>query len=72
MSVISGKNQVTIPVDVLRESGLQSGDDVRVVSAGPGRVELIKLDDLIEEFAGSFGESVYPPGYLEDIRSEWE
>lgn len=71
MSIISGKNQVTIPVDVLRESGLESGDDVRVISAGPGRVELIKLEELIEEFAGSFDSSVYPPGYLEEIRGEW-
>ena len=30
MSVISRKNQVTLPVDALREAGLRPGDDVRV------------------------------------------
>jgi len=71
MSAISGKNQVTIPVEVLRASGLRSGDDVRVVSVGPGRIELIKTDELIKEYAGSFDESVYPPGYLDEVRRGW-
>ena len=71
MSVVSRKNQITIPADGMREAGLAPGDDVRVRSAGPGRVELVKSDELITEFAGSFDATVYPPGYLDDVRAGW-
>jgi AbrB family looped-hinge helix DNA binding protein len=71
MSAISRKNQVTIPKDVLQAAGLTAGDDVRITSAGPGRIELVKTDDLIEEFAGRLGEDAYPPGYLEEVRRGW-
>lgn len=71
MSIVSRKNQITIPADVMRAAGLAPGDDVRVRSAGPGRIELVKSDDLIDEFAGSLDASVYPPGYLDDVRAGW-
>lgn len=72
MSAISGKNQVTIPKHILRAAGLSPGEDVRIDSVGPGRIELVRSDDLIAEYAGIFDETVYPPGYLEDLRREWE
>jgi bifunctional DNA-binding transcriptional regulator/antitoxin component of YhaV-PrlF toxin-antitoxin module len=71
MSVISRKNQVTLPVDALREAGLAAGDDLRVRAAGPGRLELVRVEDLLSEYAGVFDAKVYPPGYLEDLRREW-
>lgn len=72
MSAISRKNQVTIPKDVLEAAGLAAGEDVRIASVGPGRIELVKTDDLIAEYAGRLGKDSYPPGYLDDVRSEWE
>jgi bifunctional DNA-binding transcriptional regulator/antitoxin component of YhaV-PrlF toxin-antitoxin module len=71
MSVISRKNQVTLPVDALRAAGLEPGDDVRVEVVGPGRLELIRADELVEEYAGVFDASVYPDGYLNELRREW-
>jgi bifunctional DNA-binding transcriptional regulator/antitoxin component of YhaV-PrlF toxin-antitoxin module len=71
MSVISRKNQLTLPVDALREAGLEPGDDVRVQVLGPGRLELVRADDLVAEFAGVFDKSVYPDGYLDELRREW-
>jgi bifunctional DNA-binding transcriptional regulator/antitoxin component of YhaV-PrlF toxin-antitoxin module len=71
MSVISRKNQVTLPVDALRAAGLEPGDDLRVEVAGPGRLELIRTADLVEEFAGVFDATVYPDGYLDELRREW-
>ena len=71
MSSISSKRQVTVPKDVLESAGLAPGDDVRITSAGPGRIELVKTSELIDEFAGSLDDSVYPPGYLAEVRQGW-
>jgi bifunctional DNA-binding transcriptional regulator/antitoxin component of YhaV-PrlF toxin-antitoxin module len=71
VSVISRKNQVTLPVEALRAAGLQPGDDLRVHAVGPGRLELARADDLVEEFAGVFDATVYPDGYLDQLRREW-
>lgn len=71
MSVISKKNQITIPAEALREAGLGPGDDVRVVPAGAGRLEVVRIDELIEQFAGVVGSETYPAGYLEELRREW-
>jgi len=71
MSAVSRKHQVTIPVDVMREAGLEPGDDVRIRTVGPGRIELVRTAELIEEYAGCMT-GVYPPGYLAELRDEWE
>jgi AbrB family looped-hinge helix DNA binding protein len=71
VSTISRKNQITIPADVLRSAGLGPGDDVRVSSVGPGHIELVKADALVDEYAGSLGSDVYPAGYLDDLREGW-
>ena len=71
MSLISRKNQVTLPVEALRAAGLEPGDDVRVRAVGPGRLELLRAEELVEEFAGVFDATVYPDGYLDDLRREW-
>jgi bifunctional DNA-binding transcriptional regulator/antitoxin component of YhaV-PrlF toxin-antitoxin module len=71
VSIISRKNQVTLPVDALREAGLEPGDDVRIQVAGPGRLELVRANELIGEFAGVFDATVYPQGYLDELRREW-
>jgi AbrB family looped-hinge helix DNA binding protein len=68
---VSRKNQITIPAGVMREAGLVPGDDVRVRSVGPGRIELVRADELVEEFAGCLDENAYPPGYLDEVRRGW-
>ncbi len=68
MTRISAKNQITIPVDALRRSGLGPGDSVEVHADGAGRLTLVREADPIAKYAGTFS---YPEGYLEELRGEW-
>lgn len=67
-SRISAKNQVTLPVDALRKTGLGPGDEVEVEAVGPGKLVLVRADDVIAKYAGTLS---YPEGYLERLRDEW-
>lgn len=65
---ISTKNQVTLPVDALRRSGLGTGDELRVEVEGPGRLALVRDEDPLARLAGTFR---YPKDYLKKLRAEW-
>ena len=69
---LSGKHQATIPVAVLAEAGVRAGERLRVEALGPGRIVLTRAEDSFDELLGALGDDVYPPGYLEELRGEWE
>ena len=55
----------------LRQAGLEPGDDVHVHAVGPGHLELVRAEELVRKHAGVFDATVYPEGYLEELRREW-
>jgi AbrB family looped-hinge helix DNA binding protein len=73
---LSSKNQVTIPVDVVMQAGLEPGDELRV-EAEDGRIVLKPARSLADRrleairlSKGALTEA-YEPGYLEKLRDEW-
>jgi bifunctional DNA-binding transcriptional regulator/antitoxin component of YhaV-PrlF toxin-antitoxin module len=72
MPKISSKNQVTLPVDVLKEVGIGPGDTVCILPKGPGAIEIRRVANWIHRFAGTMPPGVYPSGYLDELRDEWE
>lgn len=68
---VSSKHQVTIPVQAFRTAGLRPGDLLTVEAVGPGRVVLSSLDAELDRFAGCL-DGVFPEGYLDELRDEWE
>jgi bifunctional DNA-binding transcriptional regulator/antitoxin component of YhaV-PrlF toxin-antitoxin module len=68
---IGARNQITVPMDVLRRAGLQAGDELRVECVSPGRIVLVRTESPLEHFAGILRDA-YPPGCLSDLRAEWD
>jgi AbrB family looped-hinge helix DNA binding protein len=71
MSRISTKNQVTIPVAALEESGLRAGEQVVVEPLGDGELRVrrsaLRFEDAFGALTGS-----YAPGYLARLDAEDE
>lgn len=68
MPKISSKNQITLPVEVLREAGLEAGDEVSIEVEGPDRIVVKRDLGAFEDAIGIF-DGLYEPGYLDRLRS---
>ena len=69
-SRISSKNQITIPVQALRAAGLEVGERLIARVEGPGRVVLVREDDVLAQFAGALT-GTYERDELNQLRNEW-
>lgn len=55
----------------LREAGIEPGDELKVTAVGPGKLVLELEEDPIEQYLGAL-HGVFPPGFLDELRAEWE
>jgi bifunctional DNA-binding transcriptional regulator/antitoxin component of YhaV-PrlF toxin-antitoxin module len=70
-SRVSSRHQVTIPSAAFSEAGLREGDVVQVSADGRGRVVIARVDELIEEFAGSLKTGGELGRAVRGLRGEW-
>jgi bifunctional DNA-binding transcriptional regulator/antitoxin component of YhaV-PrlF toxin-antitoxin module len=68
MPRISGKHQVTLPVESLQRAGLRAGDEVRIEAEGPDRIVVQRIPRDPAEAFGVFS-GLYEPGYLDRLRA---
>ena len=71
-SRISSKNQLTVPVDILRKAGLSEGDDVRFMYLEDGSISVVKAanSNEIMQFAGALT-GLYDGFDLNEERTSW-
>jgi AbrB family looped-hinge helix DNA binding protein len=71
MAKVSSKNQVTLPVEAMRQAGLRPGDEVSVRSVGDGAVIVAARGSRIRRHAG-IATGLYEAGELDRLRDEWQ
>jgi len=69
-TTVSAKHQVTIPKQAMLAAGLRTGDRLRAVADGRGRVLLVREDDPVARHAGKLT-GTYRRGQLDELRDEW-
>lgn len=52
---MTSKGQITLPVDVRRSLGVDTGDRVELVEAAPGRYEVVAATRPVTALKGMFG-----------------
>ena len=68
---ISSKNQVTIPMSVLRAMGLRAGDELEILPHGGEATIRAAGGPPWMRHVGSLT-GVWPAGHLDALRAEWD
>ena len=71
---VTSRYRVTVPKPAAEAAGIQPGDELRVEAAGDGRVIMTREENPVQALAdlGRKLDIHYPPGYLDELRAEWE
>ncbi len=72
-SRLSSKNQLTVPVDILRSVGLEAGDEVEFVvnNAGFIEIQIAGIENPILDLVGAFP-GVFDAFDQESERASWD
>ena len=72
-SRLSSKNQLTVPVDILRRVGLEVGDEVEFAVSDNGFIELRKYDKMkaLDELIAKFGDLYVDFDLAKERKSAW-
>jgi len=73
-SRLSSKNQLTVPVDILRKVGLEAGDEVEFAVNDAGFIEVVRAVDSnrdLMKLAGSYSD-LFADFDLAAERDAWE
>ena len=72
-SRLSSKNQLTVPVDILRSVGLMAGDEVEFVVNNAGFIEVRKFDKMraLDELIAKYGDMFADFDLAEERKSSW-
>lgn len=71
MTKLSSENQITLPLEVVREANLSPGDELLVRADGDGRVVLISGRNRVSAWAGEFPD-LSAAADPQSLRDEWE
>jgi bifunctional DNA-binding transcriptional regulator/antitoxin component of YhaV-PrlF toxin-antitoxin module len=71
-SRVSAKNQITIPVDILRKAGFKVGDTINCAVNAEGKIELARPENRILSLLGA-GNGIYDDFNWESERADaWD
>lgn len=68
---LSSKNQITIPVSVMREMGVRAGDELEIVPKGREATIRPAGKAPWTKYVGSLT-GVWPADHLDALRGEWD